>query len=143
MLENIKIIFGLLVLSTFLFAGEADSFRTYISIENVTEDTSLEVTMPELDGKMSEKPLARQERGKKYEIPYAIAKADRFKFVVQMSKPGHKILPCEFVIEQLRQYDRGYVCTAQGIPSTQVVVRVYTNLHGGDQIKGKQFIARR
>lgn len=129
------------IVSAFLFAEEKATspkeFRTFVSIENVSEETTVEVKLPD------QKPLVNQERGKRYEIPYSVARANQFRFVVQMAKGKHSINPCEFMIDQVNQFDRAYVCTAQGIPNTQVVVRVFTNLHGGDRISGKQILARR
>lgn len=128
--------FVLSIISTLGF-GEAKDFHTYVSIENVSEETGISVTFP------SQKTMEKQEKGKKFEVPVSMTKANRFNFTVQMTKKGHSVNPCEFVVEQVSDYDRAYICTAQGIPATQVVVRVYTNLHGGDKVSGKQMLARR
>lgn len=51
-----------------------------------------------------------QEINRTFEIPWAYIVADGFKFDIQMERKGSKMLPCQFDISQLSQFNRAYTC---------------------------------
>jgi len=51
-----------------------------------------------------------QEINRTYEIPWAFINNDGFKFKIQMERKGSLMLPCEFDIVQLSQFNRTYTC---------------------------------
>ena len=104
-------------------------YRTFITIQrytvenngNVSQPVSnvrLELTFPNgAQTKLPENgdfwPVGNgqsQEINRTFEIPWAYVQNDGFKFSVLMVRKGTKILPCEFDIVQLSQFNRGYIC---------------------------------
>jgi hypothetical protein len=133
-----------LLVPTFVFAqkpvGLPPSFRTYVAIETVSEQTSVEITLP------GEKSGKAAKAGEKFEISAEHNKTDGFHVIVQMSKNRGTILPCQIDVAQLTSFDRSYICSTQDpekVVQAQVQVRVYTTLHGGDKITPKKFVARK
>jgi len=51
-----------------------------------------------------------QEINRTFEIPWAFVQNDGFKFTVQMERKGSEMLPCQFDIVQLSQFNRAYSC---------------------------------
>ena len=111
-------------------------WRTYVTILGVSDDTTLEVTLP------NEKKSRAMEAGQGFELPHSAVRADAFPLIVQMVKEGQDFKPCQISVEQLTDFDRRYVCTAQG-GVAQVQVRVYTNLHGGERFRPSQILAKK
>ena len=81
------------------------------------------------------------EAGQGFEIPAKAVQGDAFPLVVQMVKEGLLINACEISVEQLRDFNRTYHCTAR-TGEAHVSIRVYTNLHG-NVAKARQTIARK
>lgn len=113
------------------------TYKTYVSIENVSEDMGLQLTLPD------KKVISKMELGQRFEIPAKSIRYDAFAVVVQMVKAGYSFKACEISVDQMNQFDRLYVCTAKDIPNAQVQVRVFTDLHGGDKFRPRQSIARK
>lgn len=82
-----------------------------------------------------------QEINRTYEVPWAFIQKDGFNFTIQMVRKGTKLLPCNFEVTQLSQFNRSYVCktdvvwqTNQKIPEDKIdrealQVRVFTDLN--------------
>ena len=80
-----------------------------------------------------------QEINRVYEIPFSVLEKDAFKFRIQMDRKGSSVLPCEFDVQQIAEFNRSYVCkvdlnwqTARGIPEDKldkegIQVRVFTD----------------
>ena len=80
-----------------------------------------------------------QEINRTIEIPWAFVQSDATRFTVSILRSGATISPCEFTVEQLSQFNRGYIChtdatlqAEQGTPADKVVresihVRVFTD----------------
>lgn len=52
-----------------------------------------------------------QEINRTFEVPFAyVSQRDGFKFQIQMERKGSKMLPCEFDVVQLSQFNRAYNC---------------------------------
>ncbi|MBY0369300.1 hypothetical protein K2X33_01355 [bacterium] len=51
-----------------------------------------------------------QEINRTFEVPYAAIQKDGFGFVIQMVRKGSKMLPCQFQVTQLSEYNRTYFC---------------------------------
>jgi hypothetical protein len=52
----------------------------------------------------------RQDINRTYEIPWQAIQNDGFSFQIQMVRQGSKMLPCQFKVSQLSQFNRAYVC---------------------------------
>lgn len=139
-------------------AAPVTPFRTFITLQRYTLEKSgnnpngisnvrLEITFPN-GGKMNLPeggqywPIGDgqvQEIGRTYEIPWAYIQKDGFKFSVQMVRKGSPMLPCNFEVAQLSEFNRSYVCktdlgwqTTQGIREDKMAVegmqvRVFTD----------------
>jgi hypothetical protein len=104
-------------------------YRTFITVQRYTVENNgnpnqpvsnvrLEMTFP--NGAQAQLPESgdfwpvgngqSQEINRTYEIPWAYIQNDGFRFSVQMIRKGTKILPCEFDIVTLSQFNRGYIC---------------------------------
>lgn len=80
-----------------------------------------------------------QEINRTFEVPWALVQSDATKFTISIIRSGATLAPCEFAVEQLSQFNRGYVCrtdagfqTDQGVPQDKIVresvhVRVFTD----------------
>lgn len=51
-----------------------------------------------------------QEINQTFEIPWAFVRQDGFAFQLQMLRKGAKILPCQFEVRELSQFNRTYTC---------------------------------
>jgi hypothetical protein len=51
-----------------------------------------------------------QEINRVYELPWAYIKNDSFRFTIQMERRGSLMLPCNFEVVQLSQFNRSYTC---------------------------------
>lgn len=51
-----------------------------------------------------------QEINRTFEIPWKAINTDGFRMVIQMERKGAKLLPCEFDVTQLSQFNRAYTC---------------------------------
>ncbi len=82
-----------------------------------------------------------QEINRTYELPPQYVVNDGFKFTIQMENKGDAILPCEFDVVQISQFNRAYVCStdvgwqkSQNVPEDEldeqaVQVRVFTDIN--------------
>jgi hypothetical protein len=82
-----------------------------------------------------------QEINRTYELPAQLVVNDGFKFTIQMENKGDAILPCEFDVVQISQFNRAYVCSTDvgwqkvhNVPEDQldeqaVQVRVFTDIN--------------
>lgn len=52
----------------------------------------------------------KQEINRTYEVPWSAISNDGFAFEIQMVRKGSKMLPCQFKVSQLSQFNRAYVC---------------------------------
>lgn len=134
-------------------------FRTFIvvqryNMENNGEPSSpisnvrLEITFPgKSEAKLPEGgqfwPIGNgqvQEINRTFEIPWEYVQGkDGFKFNIQMVRKGSRMLPCEFDVKQISQFNRSYVChtdlgwqaTHKILPEKQdkegVQIRVFTD----------------
>jgi hypothetical protein len=109
-------------------AGEIKPFRIFISIQrynmenngesNPISNVRLVVTFP--NGAKVPLPEANQfwpigngqaqEINRTYELPWALVKNDGFRFSIQMERKGSLMLPCNFEVVQLSQFNRSYTC---------------------------------
>lgn len=104
-------------------------FRTFLTIQRYTLENSgdtsnaisnvrLELKFPgdvqiKLPGGEQHWPIGNgqvQEVNQTFEIPYAYVKSDSFGFVLQMVRKGAQILPCQFEVKELSQFNRTYTC---------------------------------
>lgn len=104
-------------------------FRTFISIQrynmehngeekNALSETKLEINFP--NGSLVKLPEnggywtigngQTQEINRTFEIPYSQVQQDGFKFSIQLYRKGSKMMPCNFDVAKLSEYNRGYVC---------------------------------
>ncbi len=104
-------------------------YRTWITVDhyevisngdlkNPISNVKLEIQFP--NGKKFELPEGtqywtigngqKQEIKRTYELPYEALLNDGFSFSVQMVRKGSKMLPCNFVVSQLSQFNRSYFC---------------------------------
>jgi hypothetical protein len=51
-----------------------------------------------------------QDINRTFELPFATIQKDSFHFKVQMVRHGGNILPCEFEVDSLSQFNRSYIC---------------------------------
>lgn len=132
-----KFVIVSLLFSAVLFAEQNPSFRTYLVIERVTDETMVEMRLPQ------DQEFKAGQIGRKYEVPASHIQAGKFRVVVQMLKGREDILPCEIEIEHISQYDRKYVCTSRSQHPVAVQVRVFTNLNGGDRVYPAAMVAKK
>ena len=83
---------------------------------------------------------AIKRRGERFEIPSAFAQKNGFKFVIQMRRRDIAIMPCEFTVEGLSDFNRRLICrtyetndatsnqSAKQAVHESVEVRVYTEV---------------
>ncbi len=105
------------------------SFRTFMTIQRYTLENNgdpasaisnvrLEMKFPgdvqiKLPGGEQHWPIGNgqvQEVNQTFEIPWAYVKGDSFSFVLQMVRKGAQILPCQFDVKELSQFNRSYTC---------------------------------
>lgn len=61
-----------------------------------------------------------QEINRTFEVPWSqVAQKDGFKFQIQMERKGTKMLPCDFEVVQLSQFNRAYNCQTDVAWQTQ------------------------
>lgn len=83
-----------------------------------------------------------QEINRTFEIPWKYIRNDSFKMAIQMIRRGSDMLPCEFDVAQLSQFNRAYVChtdvqwqithdkaTDETADKEGVQIRVFTDLN--------------
>ena len=120
-----------------LRSGQAD--RTFITIqrynmENNGEPSSpisnvrIEIKFP--DGNKIQLPEGGQfwpigngqvqEINRTFELPWTYVQKDGFKFEIQLVRKGSKMLPCEFDVTELSQFNRAYVCRTDTSLQTNV-----------------------
>ena len=104
-------------------------YRTFIMIQRYSVENSgnagqsvsnvrLEITFPnEIKTQLPENgqywPIGNgqaQEINRTFELPFALVQNDSFRFRIQMIRHGGKLLPCEFDVASLSQFNRSYVC---------------------------------
>jgi len=107
----------------------AKPFRTFIAIQSYIMETNgdpknpisnvrLEVKFPgdkhfQLPESGQYWPMGNgqtQEINRVFELPTEAVQNDGFNFVIQMVRKGSKMLPCQFQVTQLSQYNRAYFC---------------------------------
>jgi hypothetical protein len=109
--------------------GKIAPYRTWITIEsfemiqngepqNPISNVKLEVSFP--DGSKFELPEGGQywtigngqiqDIKRTYELPWSAITNDGFAMSVQMVRKGSKMLPCNFTVNQLSQFNRAYFC---------------------------------
>jgi hypothetical protein len=108
---------------------------------NVTFPNQLKLALPE-GGQYW--PIGNgqvQEINRTYELPPQLVVNDGFKFTVQMENKGQPLLPCEFDVVQISQFNRAYVCSpdigyqkAHNVPEDQLdeealQIRVFTDIN--------------
>lgn len=82
-----------------------------------------------------------QEINKTFEIPAAWVVKDGFQFSIQMERNGTVLLPCNFDVVQISQFNRGYLChtdtawqlqqrvSPEELDKEGVAIRVFTTLN--------------
>lgn len=138
--------------------AQVTPFRTFITVQKYTieqngeanqpvSNVRLEVTFP--NGKVTKLPEngeywvigngQLQEINRTFELPFAYVQNDGFRFRIQMIRKGSKMLPCEFDVAQLSQFNRAYVChtdlnwqVSQNLPEDRqdregVQIRIFTD----------------
>jgi hypothetical protein len=109
--------------------AKIEPYRTFVTIERYSIESNgdasqpisnvrLTITFP--NGQKVELPEGgqywpigngqAQEINRTFEIPWAYIQKDGFKFKVQMERKGSPMLPCEFDVVQLSQFNRAYTC---------------------------------
>lgn len=137
---------------------EVKPFRTFLTIQKYNLENSgkasdkifnsrieiafpngSKVTLPESGHRWPISNGQSQEINRTFEIPWAFVQSDSTRFTVTILRSGETISPCEFSVDQLSQFNRGYVChtdaglqSEQGTPPEKVVresvhVRVFTD----------------
>lgn len=133
-------------------------YRTFVTIQNYVMDSNGDPSNPisnvrievafSKDKKM-ELPEAgaywpigngqRQDINRTYELPWQAIVNDGFDFTIQMVRKGSNMLPCQFKVSQLSEYNRSYFChtdlrwqTERRIPEEKldkegIQVRVFTD----------------
>lgn len=61
-----------------------------------------------------------QEINRTFELPWAFVQNDGFKFEIQLYRKGSKMLPCQFDVAQLSQFNRAYICRTDTSLQTNV-----------------------
>lgn len=105
------------------------AYRTWITLENFemvsngepsnpVSNVKIEVVFP--GGKKFELPEGGQywtigngqiqDIKRTFELPASVIANDGFEFTIQMVRKGSKMLPCNFKVSQLSQYNRTYFC---------------------------------
>ncbi len=138
--------------------AKMDPYRTFVTIQRYNMDSNGEalkpisnvrlaitfpngtkITLPEGGQYWPIGNGQAQEINRTFEIPWAYIQADGFKFTVQMERKGSEMLPCNFDIVQLSQFNRGYTChtdltwqqqqnmTPEQLDKEGVQVRVFTS----------------
>jgi hypothetical protein len=104
-------------------------YRTFLTIQRYTLESNgdpsshisnvrLELKFPgdvliKLPGGEQNWPIGNgqvQEVNQTFEIPWAYVRQDGFSFVLQMQRKGANILPCQFEVKELSQFNRTYTC---------------------------------
>ena len=120
-------------------AAKMEPFRTFVTIQryvienngepnNPVSNVRITVTFP--NGSKIELPDGKQwwpvgngqaqEINRTFEIPWAfVSNKDGFKFAIQMERKGSTMLPCEFDVNQLSQFNRAYNCQTDVAWQTQ------------------------
>lgn len=140
-------------------AVKVDPYRTFITIQryvienngepnNPISNVRVSITFP--NGQKVELPEAgqwwpvgngqAQEINRTFEVPWqVVSQKDGFKFKIQMERKGSQMLPCEFEVAQLSQFNRAYNCqtdvawqTQQKLPAEKIdkegiQIRVFTS----------------
>ncbi len=82
-----------------------------------------------------------QEINRTFEIPWAWIQNDGFMFTVKMVRKGSDLLPCQFEVTSLSQFNRGYTChtdtawqqneriSAEQMDREGIQVRVFSDLN--------------
>jgi hypothetical protein len=138
--------------------AQVEPYRTWITLEgfvmehngdpeNPISNVRLEVVFPsgqklDLPGNGQYWTIGNgqmQEIKQTFEIPWTAVQADGFNFKVQMVRKGSELLPCNFEVRQLSQFNRKYFCHTdvawqlnQKVPEDKlekqgVEVRVFTD----------------
>lgn len=116
-----------------------EPYRTFVTIQryvvesngepnNPISNVRIAVTFP--NGSKLELPEAgqwwpigngqAQEINRTFELPWQVVSAkDGFKFKIQMERKGSVMLPCEFEVAQLSQFNRAYNCQTDVAWQTQ------------------------
>ncbi len=133
-------------------------YRTFLTIQRYTLETNgdpgtnisnarLELKFPndvviKLPGGDQYWPIGNgqvQEVNQTFEIPWANIKGDSFGFVLQIVRKGAQILPCQFDVKELSQFNRTYHCqtdvgwqTTNNVPAERIIregvqIRVFTD----------------
>lgn len=135
----------------------AKPYRTFVTIQKYTVENSgshhpqsnvrLEITFPggskvALPENGQYWPIGNgqvQEINRTFEIPWSAVKNDGFQFRLQMVRQGSKLLPCEFDVSSLSQFNRSYVChtdvnwqldqkvASENVDKEGVQIRVFTD----------------
>jgi len=147
-------------LSTNAFSNSTKSFRTFVTLKSYRLEQSgnsltkhniqLKVKLGEKEASsLPQRELAwtlptgsTQAINQTFEIPFEALSSDHFSFEVQMLRDGKTIEPCRFLVTQVSQYNRNYVCRSdlnhqtqkQNLPLTKISkeaieVRVFTSLN--------------
>ena len=115
-------------------------------IANVRLDITLpgqqKITLPETGQYWPIGNSQTQEINRTFEIPWTHLRNDGFKITIRMIRRGSEMLPCEFDVSQLSQFNRSYVChtdvpwqishnraTEQTADKEGVQIRVFTDLN--------------
>lgn len=153
---------------------EVKPFRTFLTIQKYNLENSgksqdkifnakieisfpngSKVTLPESGHRWPIGNGQSQEINRTFEIPWAFVQSDATRFTVSITRSGATIAPCEFSVEQLSQFNRGYVCRTdaafqaeQGTPQEKIVresvhVRVFTDRNATPNEIPKDAIALR
>lgn len=140
--------------------AKAPTYRTFITIQSYVMDNNgdaknpisnvrLEVKFPgdkkfELPEGGQYWPIGngqKQDINRTFELPYGAISADGFAFSIQMVRKGSKLLPCNFNVTQLSQYNRAYFChtdvqwqvdqkiSEERLDREGVQIRVFTDLN--------------
>ena len=154
--------------------GSQQPYRTFITVQKYTieqtgdpnssvSNVRLDLTFP--NGSTVQLPENGQhwvigngqvqEIDRTFELPFALIRNDGFRFRIQMIRRGSKMLPCEFDVAQLSQFDRAYVChtdlnwqSSQNIAAESqdregLQIRVFTDRHSPLKENQKNVIAIR
>ena len=153
---------------------EVKPFRTFLTVQKYNLENSgkaqdkvfntkieiafpngAKVTLPEGGHRWPIGNGQSQEINRTLEIPWAFVQSDSTKFTVSITRSGVTIAPCEFSVEQLSQFNRGYICRTdaavqaeQGVPQEKIIresvhVRVFTDRNATPNEIPKDAIALR
>lgn len=152
----------------------ARPFRTWVAIQSYIMDTNGDPKNPISNVRIDVKfpgdknfampdagqywPIGNgqtQEINRVFEVPASVVQNDGFNFVIQMVRKGSKMLPCNFNVTQLSQYNRTYFChtdvewqISQKYPEEKlnkegIQIRVFTDLNTPAKELPKDAIALR